>query len=87
MRDETIAAGAQKVAYGGGSLAIWGGMTATDIAAFVGGIVAILGLLVQLYYKRKADRRAIVADRRAAELHAARLARLDEDEYGEGGQP
>lgn len=87
MRDEVIAAGAQKVTYGGGSVAFFGGLTANEIAAFGGILIAFLGLLVQLYYKRKADRRAIVADRRAAELHAARLARLDEDEYGEGGQP
>jgi hypothetical protein len=47
MNDEVIAAGAQKVAYGGGAASLYGGMTANEIAAFGGLLIALLGLLVQ----------------------------------------
>jgi hypothetical protein len=76
MNDEVIAAGAHKVTFGGGSVAFFGGLTANEIAAFGGLFVAIIGLLVQFYYKRKNDKREQA-------LYEARLARLDdEDEYG-----
>jgi hypothetical protein len=81
MRDESIAAGAQKVVYGGGSAAFIGGLTANEIAAFGGLLVAIVGVIVQIYYNRKRDRRE-------QELHAARLDRLEDDsptDYGDGG--
>jgi hypothetical protein len=78
MKDEVIAAGAQKVVYGGGTTAFLGGLTANEIAAFGGLIVAIIGLAVQFYYNRKRDRREHA-------LHLARLARLDDDEYGADG--
>ena len=61
MRDQateaTIAAVAQKVSAGGGSLALVGGLTANEIAAFGGLLIAAIGLFVQFYYKRKSDRR------------------------------
>jgi uncharacterized membrane protein len=82
--ETAIAAAAQKVSFGGGTAAVFGGLTANDIAIFVGATVAILGLVVQWYYKRKADRREIEADRRATELHAAQLQALRDEanEYG-----
>lgn len=77
MRDQateaTIAAVAQKVSAGGGSLALVGGLTANDIAAFGGLLIAVIGLFVQFYYKRKDDRRQ-------DELHRARLAELRDEE-------
>jgi hypothetical protein len=61
MRQEateaTIAAVANKVSVSGGAAAVWGGMTANEIAAFGGLLIAVIGLLVQIYYKRKADKR------------------------------
>jgi hypothetical protein len=80
MNDEVIAAGAQKVVYGGGTTAFLGGLTANEIAAFGGLLVAVVGLLIQLYYKRKSDKREL-------ELHEMRKARWDDDEYGEQGGP
>jgi len=56
---------------GGGGIALWGGLTANDIAAFGGLLVAVIGVCIQWYYKRRADRRD-------AELHAAKLADIRE---------
>lgn len=61
MKDQaaeaTIAAVAQKFAVGGGATAAYAGVTANDLLAYVGAVVAVLGLIVQWYYKRKDDRR------------------------------
>lgn len=77
MKDQaaeaTIAAVAQKITVAGGSTAVLGGLTANEIAAFTGALVAVIGLLVQWYYKRKDDRRQ-------DELHRARLAELRDEE-------
>jgi len=62
--EATIAAVANKVTYTGGTVALWGGWSANEIAAIGGLIIAALGLVVQLYYKRKDERRK-------KELHAA----------------
>lgn len=66
MKDQaaeaTIAAVAQKVVYGGGGVAFFGGLTANEIAAFGGLFIAFLGLLVQVYFK-------VLDNRRKAELH------------------
>jgi uncharacterized membrane protein len=82
MRDEAIAAGAQKVMVGGGAGALYGGLTANDIASFSGVLIALLGMLVHWYYKHKQDRRN-------AELHRVRLdrerAHAESAEYGDGG--
>jgi hypothetical protein len=67
----TVAAAAHKVAVGGGGVALIGGLSASDIAAFVGMAVAILGVAVSWYYKRKGDRRD-------AELHEARMTAIRE---------
>jgi biopolymer transport protein ExbB/TolQ len=64
--EATIAGVAQKVTVGGGATAVIGGMSANELAALGGLVVAVIGLFVQWYYKRKADKREI-------ELHAARL--------------
>jgi len=73
--EATIAAAAQKVAIGGGMGAVYGGLSANEIAAFVGAAVAVVGLVVQFYFKRKDDRRK-------AELHRLRMAgaRFHDDE-------
>jgi hypothetical protein len=69
--EATIAGVANKVTYGGGGFALVMGLNASEIAAFVGALVAILGLVVQIYYKRKADKRA-------EELHKLRLEEIEE---------
>lgn len=75
MKDQaaeaTIAAVAQKVTVGGAGWAFFGGVTANTVAALGGLAIAFVGLLVQVYYKRKADKRA-------EELHRFRLSGEDE---------
>lgn len=75
--EATVAAVAQKVSVGGGGFALFGGLSANELVAFGGLLVAVIGLAVQWYYKAKSDRRAEL-------LHAARLSRIDagEDEDG-----
>lgn len=72
---EVIASFASKATYSGGATAVVGGLTANEIAAFVGAAVAVLGLVVQIYFKARSDRRE-------AEFHRARLAEL-----AEGAEP
>jgi hypothetical protein len=55
--DHAIAAIANKASVAGGGIALWGGMTASDLAAIGGLLIAGIGLCVQWYYKRKGDRR------------------------------
>jgi hypothetical protein len=71
--EATIAAVAQKFTVAGGSTAVLGGLTANEIAAFTGALVAVIGLLVQWYYKRKDDRRK-------DELHRWRMSDVRDDE-------
>lgn len=70
--EATVAAIANKVTYTGGATAFVGGLTANELAAIGGLIVAVVGLVVQWYYKRKADRRE-------AEFHAVRLRELGDE--------
>ena len=43
--------------YGGGTSAIVFGLSASEFAALVGAVVAVLGLIVQWYFNRRRDRR------------------------------
>ena len=67
--EAAIAAIASNVTKGAGLTAFIGGLTATEVAAYGGLIVALISAGVQWYYKRKSDRRD-------TELHAARLREL-----------
>ena len=73
MRQEAveaaIAATANKATYAGGTTAVVFGLAANELAAIGGLIVAVIGLCVQWYYKRKADRRE-------SELHQERLSEI-----------
>ena len=60
IRDQVDAAGVVvgKVGtYGGGASALLFGLSASEFAAFVGAVVAVLGLGVQWYFNRRRDRR------------------------------
>lgn len=75
---DAIAVAAGKAAsVGGGVSAVIFGWNAADLAALAGVIVAILGILVQVYFGRRKDRRdaeyQAARDRREQEYHAARL--------------
>jgi hypothetical protein len=73
MRQDTveaaIAAVANKATYAGSGAALYGGWTANEMAAIGGLICAAIGVAIQWYYKRKADRRE-------AELHQERLSEI-----------
>jgi hypothetical protein len=71
--EATVASVANKATYGGGAAAFYGGMTANEIAAYGGLLVAVIGLIVQLVFK-------IREDRRSKEFHRKRMAGLDERE-------
>jgi len=60
---------AQVATYGGGSSAVFFGLTANETAAAVGAIVAVIGLVMQCWYTL--DKRA-----RAVEMHRAELEAL-----------
>lgn len=65
---EAISSAGVKASVVGGGVAIFGGLTAADLAAYVGAIVAILGVVVNSYYKHKTDKRhALESQRREAE--------------------
>jgi biopolymer transport protein ExbB/TolQ len=65
----------KNMAVGGGGAAVIFGYAASDLAAIGGLVVAIIGVCIQFYFKRRADRRD-------AELHAAQMADLKR--HGEG---
>lgn len=69
--EAAAAAVAHNVTKAGAGTVILGWLTLNDFALLIGVIVTLAGFGVNLYYKRKADRRE-------SELHAARLAEIRE---------
>lgn len=67
---ETVTAVAQKTTIGGSLMALFGGITATDLAAVGGLVLAVLGFAVNLYFQWREDRRK-------SEEHIIRLASFD----------
>lgn len=59
LRDiDAVGVAAGKVGtYGGGASAFVFGLSASEFAAFVGAVVAVVGLAVQWYFNRRRDRR------------------------------
>jgi len=57
LTDAAIAAKANYATYGGAGMALYGGFTANDIAAFCGALAALGGFVVHLVFKLRADRR------------------------------
>lgn len=55
--DLFTAAVGQKMAVGGGGAALIFGLAASDLVAIGGLVVAVVGVCIQFYYKRRADRR------------------------------
>jgi hypothetical protein len=85
--DKTVDIGAQSAMYGGstGSLLLWG-LQINDLAAIVAALVAVAGLVVNVWY-------TLQKNSRAQELHRANLEglrdktdgrRLSEPEEGSG---
>jgi len=74
--DSTIANAGHAAALGGGGMAVLGGLTANEWAAFCGGAAALCGVLVQVYFKRRDERRK----KEVHELEVKRLKRLLQEE-------
>jgi len=55
--DAAIAGKAQYAIYGGAGVSLFGGFTANEIAAFCGGAAALCGVIVQIIFKLRDDRR------------------------------
>lgn len=55
--DAVALATSKAAVFGGSTAAVVFGLTAYDVAAITGAVVAVAGLLVQIYYNRKRDRR------------------------------
>ena len=67
---ETVTAVAQKTTIGGSIMALFGGITATELAAVGGLVLAVLGFAVNLYFQWREDRRK-------SEEHIIRLVSFD----------
>ena len=73
MKTETIdaiTATSQKATIGGSIMALFGGITATELAAVGGLVLAFFGFAVNLYFQWREDRRK-------SEEHLLRLASFD----------
>jgi len=86
--DTTIAAVANKVTVvGGGAAFLLGGLTVNELAALGGLGVAIVSMLIQSFYKWRANKRIAAADARqqladeAAALAAARREAREAEEH------
>ena len=55
--DAALAASASKATYGGAASSGLGVMFSSEAAALAGALVAIVGLLINLYFRRRQDRR------------------------------
>lgn len=69
--DATASAVASKVTNGGAAMTLLSWITASDIGVYVGIFIGIAGLLVNLYFKRRQDRRLETA-------HKAFMSKLDQ---------
>lgn len=89
MRDQIEAATlvAGKVsAFGGGGLAVGGWLSANALAALIGALCAVVGVLIQRRYTvRKQAREEAQADR-DAEFHVARMAALRDGRHDDQQQ-
>src|SRR3546814_3096754 len=74
MIDDVDAAGllvGKTATFGGSASAFLFGLSANEVAAVVGALVAVIGLCVQVFYNRRRDRRE-------TEEHKARMRRSEE---------
>lgn len=78
--DAAAAAGSKAFAsaVAGGATLSWGGWTSNDIAMLVGAIVAVIGLFVQIHYKRKEHALRLLEHDMIRREHEARMSELVE---------
>lgn len=75
VQEQTIDVGSKVASVGGGTATLFFGLTASETAAIIGAVVAVVGLVVQVLYTL--DKRG-----RAVELH-----RLEVERLRNGGSP
>lgn len=91
MEPAASAAGSKALAatLAGGGMLSFGGLTANDIAIFIGAVVALAGLLLQWHFQRRRDRREQAEHRMRAAEHEAlmteREARIAERGFYDAG--
>lgn len=73
VQEQTIDVGSKVASVGGGTATLFFGLTASETAAIVGAIVAVVGLAVQVAYTWGKHKRA-------AELHREKMQRLRDSE-------
>ena len=83
MRVDTADAAAQtasagfKGALAGGAALSWGGWTSNDIAMIGGLILGVIGLLVQVHYKRREHQLRVAEHQMLRREHLARMSELE----------
>lgn len=70
MTDAAVAAAAKKVTVTGGTMAVTGWLTASNVLGTLGFLVAVAGLVVTWYYKHRDDLRR--AERHHAQMELIR---------------
>ena len=80
---ERAASGASTTTYFGASTGLIGWAASIDILTWLGVALAILGFVVNFYYKIRDDRRANRAEMRAEELHRLEVMRIQQNEKQE----
>jgi len=58
MEHDLIEKAASNATMAGGITALFGGLTSSDIAAFGGLLIAVIGLAINAYYKHQSNKRA-----------------------------
>lgn len=76
---EKVASGASTITYFGASTGLVGWAASIDILTWLGVAIAILGFIVNFYYKIRDDRRANRAELRAEELHRLEIMRISKN--------
>lgn len=82
MKIETTDAASQaasaglKGALAGGAALSWGGWTSNDIAMIGGLVLGVIGLLVQIHYKRREHVLRLAEHEMLRREHAARMSEL-----------
>lgn len=81
MKEQTVDAigltTAKTATFGGGVTAVLFGLSAYDVAAITGAVVAVLGLCLQWHYNRRRDRREELESRARIELYKREMRDYD----------
>lgn len=68
--DTAVAAAASKVTYAGAGASFFGWLASSEAVSLIGILAAVVGLVVNIYFKRREDRRQ--QERHDAQMRAIR---------------